>query len=207
MKFILKKIFSLIKSAINSLLLLNSKKTEDFLVEEYIVRKNDSFWKIAKKFSIRQSDIAEMNNVSLSKTLHPGDKLLIPTQGYNEYLKSQLESTKKIYYTVKRGDTLGEIAQKFRTSIKKIKAWNGIRRDSDVIRIGKILIVHIPSSQNVDSKLNDSKNYKVIYVVKSGDTLSGIGLRYNVSVKKLKRWNNLNGSMLSIGQKLIIYTK
>ena len=37
--------------------------------------------------------------------------------------------TKQIYYTVRYGDTLSEIAMVYRTSVKKIKKWNGLRTD------------------------------------------------------------------------------
>src|SRR5699024_11927980 len=45
------------------------------------------------------------------------------------------------------------------------------------------------------------------YTVKSGDTLSGIASRYNVSVSNLKKWNNLNSHMIYVGQKLSVKGK
>lgn len=47
----------------------------------------------------------------------------------------------------------------------------------------------------------------VIYRVKKGDTLSGIAVRYGVTVSKLKTWNHLNSTKLSIGQRLTIYPR
>ena len=47
----------------------------------------------------------------------------------------------------------------------------------------------------------------VVYRVKKGDTLSGIAVRYGVTVSKLKTWNHLNSTKLSIGQRLTIYPK
>ncbi len=43
------------------------------------------------------------------------------------------------------------------------------------------------------------------YKVKSGDTLGGIAARYRVTVSQLKRWNNIKGTMIRIGQRLKIY--
>ena len=48
---------------------------------------------------------------------------------------------RKIYYTVKKGDTLSEIAEDHRTSVKKIKQWNGLR--NNIIVIGKKLIIWV----------------------------------------------------------------
>lgn len=45
------------------------------------------------------------------------------------------------------------------------------------------------------------------YFVKSGDYLGKIAEKYGVGVSQLKDWNNLRGNNLSIGQKLIIYSK
>ena len=45
----------------------------------------------------------------------------------------------------------------------------------------------------------------VIYRVKSGDVLGGIASNYGVSVKQLKEWNGLKGTMIRVGQKLKIH--
>jgi LysM repeat protein len=47
---------------------------------------------------------------------------------------------KKVYYTVKKGDTLSEIAVKYKTSVSKIKKWNGLRNNT--IYPGKKLVIH-----------------------------------------------------------------
>jgi len=45
---------------------------------------------------------------------------------------------------------------------------------------------------------------RIVYKVKSGDTLGGIAHRYHTTVTNLKRWNNLKSDRLKIGQKLYI---
>ena len=48
-------------------------------------------------------------------------------------------------------------------------------------------------------------NY-IVYTVASGDVLSGIALRFGVTVAQIQQWNNIkNPDILSIGQKLTIY--
>lgn len=46
---------------------------------------------------------------------------------------------------------------------------------------------------------------RIVYKVKSGDYLGKIAIRHNVSVAKIKKWNNLKSDNISIGQKLVIY--
>ena len=48
-------------------------------------------------------------------------------------------------------------------------------------------------------------NY-IVYTVASGDVLSGIALRFGVTVAQIQQWNNIkNPNVISIGQKLTIY--
>ena len=188
--------------------LLKEQKTEDFLVVEHIVKKGDNLSRIAFKYNIKIQDITSMNNISQKKYLQPGQVLQIPTQGYDEYMQSILSSnkTKKIFYTVKSGDTLSEIAIRFRTSVKKIKTWNGIR--NDMIYVGKKLTIHVPLNYKENKNKNTkSSSRKIIYTVKRGDSLSRISYKYGASIKNIKKWNDIQGSNIRIGDKLIIYTK
>ena len=187
--------------------LLKKQDVKDLLVIEYTVKRGDNLSKIASRYKVKIRDITSMNNISTKKYLQPGQKLQIPTQGYDEYMQSILTSdkTKKIFYTVESGDTLSEIAIKYRTSVKKIKAWNGMR--TDVIYAGKKLTIHISSSDHVPVKQNQYTERKIVYKVKKGDSLSRISKKYRVPIYKIKKWNNLDTNIIRINQKLMIYTK
>lgn len=59
--------------------------------------------------------------------------------------------------------------------------------------------------ENGLSTVRDTKQYEVFtHEVKKGDTLYGISKRYDISVEELRRLNNLNGNIISIGQILNI---
>ena len=46
----------------------------------------------------------------------------------------------------------------------------------------------------------------MVYTVASGDVLSGIAIRFGVTVAQIQSWNNIkNPNVISIGQKLTIY--
>ena len=116
------------------------EKVEEIVFIEHKVKRGESLWLIARKYGIRVKDIVSINKLGNAKYIRPGQRLQIPTDGYSQYRKnSMVNSSKstKIYYTVKRGDTLSEIAMKYRTSIRKIKKWNGLR--SNRIYIGQKL--------------------------------------------------------------------
>ena len=93
------------------------------------VKEGESLWIIARKYNARISDIVSINKLSDKSYIRPKQILKIPTKAYEEYRKSTQSRSKKIYYTVKRGDSLSEIAEKYRTSVKNIKKWNGLRND------------------------------------------------------------------------------
>ena len=89
-------------------------------------------WLIARKYDVRIKDIVAINKLSMKKYIKPGQILQIPAEGYDLYRKLALKKSagsKQIYHTVRAGDTLSEIAMSYRTSVGKIKKWNGLRSD------------------------------------------------------------------------------
>jgi membrane-bound lytic murein transglycosylase D len=116
------------------------EKVEEIVFIDHKVKRGESLWLISRKYGVRIKDIVAINKLGNAKYIRPGQRLQIPTEGYAEYRKtSMVNSSKstKLYHTVKRGDTLSEIAMKYRTSIRKVKKWNGLR--SNRIYIGQKL--------------------------------------------------------------------
>ena len=100
-------------------------------------------------------------------------------------------------YTVAKGDTLSQIATRYRTTYQKIAKYNKIE-NPDLIYIGQKIV--IPPSNTVVSQ--------VVYTVKEGDTLSSIAEKYNLNWKKLYEKNKdvigENPDLIFAGQKLVI---
>ena len=132
-----------------------------------------------------------------------------------EIPKAQRISFKK--YTIKRGDSLIRIANKFGTTVQLLKDNNDIRNNS--IREGKSLLIpvaskardkyHKSSQQRLMAKQNAKrKGQKVTYKVKSGDSIWDISRKYKVGMRSLAKWNNMAPTdPLKIGQKLVIWSK
>ena len=187
--------------------LLNEETTRSLLIVEHTVKRGENLSLISKRYKVKIQDITSMNRISAKKYLQPGQKLQIPTQGYDEYVKSLINTsnTTKIYHTVRTGDTLSEIASKYRTSIKKIKKWNGIRENDNVIYVGKKLIIFI--SANEYEKINTNVKKTINYKVRYGDSLSKISYKFGVRITDIRKWNNLNSDLIKVGQDLVIKTK
>ncbi|MCY3789226.1 MAG: LysM peptidoglycan-binding domain-containing protein, partial [Gemmatimonadetes bacterium] len=102
------------------------------------------------------------------------------------------ERRSPVVHVVKRGDTLSEIAARYRVSQGQIKRWNKLR--SSRIYAGQSLRVGLPVR---------SGDW---YRVRRGDTLSKIARQFAVPVYKLKALNRLNGNVIHVGQKLRLQT-
>lgn len=109
-------------------------------------------------------------------------------------------NTTSIKYTVKTGDCLSIIAVKYGTTVSNLKSWNNLT--SDIIYVGQSLIVKKGTTSGNSS--NNNNNGTIQHVVKSGDSLWGISMKYNVSISNIKSWNNLTSDIIYINQKLII---
>jgi len=110
-----------------------------------------------------------------------------------ELFLSGTSSTEGVY-VVKSGDTLSAIALKFGVTVADLMAWNSIT-DANKIQVGQVLIVKKPAGTT-----------QITYTVISGDTLSGIALKYDVTVAQLMSWNSITDpNKIFVGQKLTIY--
>lgn len=99
------------------------------------------------------------------------------------------------YHIVKKGDSLWNIAKQYGTSISILKSLNNLI--SNNLSVGQI--IKLPTNNQVNSKPNTTT-----YIVKAGDSLYQIAIKYNTTVDAIKSANNLNNNNLSIGQKLTI---
>ena len=151
----------------------------------YIVKKGDSLYNIANKYNTTVSELKSLNNLT-SNTLNIGQVLKIPTT------KEEIPSIDTITYTVKSGDSLYSIANKYNTTVNDLKSLNNLT--SNTLSIGQVL--KIPS----DSEETDYITYQVV----SGDSLYSIAKKYSITVNTIKDINNLSSNLLNIGQTLKI---
>tara|TARA_Y100000389_G_scaffold24882_1_gene21605 strand:- start:3336 stop:5093 length:1758 start_codon:yes stop_codon:yes gene_type:complete len=164
---------------------------------EHRVRKGENFISIASKYRVSVADLQTINNISNINKLSIGQRLKIPVKGgvYSNY-------PEKIIYKVKSGDTLGHIAEKYNTRAAEIRKWNNMGNSSNIYPKQKLSLF-------VNSKPDKDTPTKNVYIVKSGDTLSGIASKYKVDIAKVREWNNMrkNSSRIYPGQKLTLFVK
>ena len=157
------------------------KEPENQPVDTYKVMAGDTLYSISKKLDTSVSELKKINNLS-NNSLSVGQILKIPTKFV------QVGDTE--LYQVKAGDTLYSIANKYNISVNELKTINNLVNDN--LSIGQLL--NVPSGLSLVNS----------YIVEKGDTLYSVAKKFDISVNKLKEYNNLSSNLLNIGQKLLI---
>lgn len=153
--------------------------------DSYIVKSGDTLWSIARNNGLTVDELKRINNLS-NNALSIGQALkLKPTNNIGTET-----------YTVKSGDTLYGIANRYGLSVSELKSMNDLSTNN--LSIGQVLKV----KKNTSS--NNNEDNATYYIVKSGDNLYKIANMFDTDVSELKRLNNLTSNLLSIGQKLIV---
>ncbi len=103
------------------------------------------------------------------------------------------------YHKVKSGETLGTIAERYRTTVSTVQRMNGLR--STRIYVGQRLKVKKSAATTNTTPTNTTSTK--YYSVRKGDTFGKIAQRHNKTITQLKRLNpRVNIDRLSIGQKI-----
>ena len=110
------------------------------------------------------------------------------------------EPIRKIYrvHVVRSGENLSLIGKKYGVSYKVIKDFNKLRTNR--LRIKQKLI--IPIAKNRKQQNFRSRHY---YMVKRGDTLKSIARAHKISIKNIRAQNNIQGSLIRVGERLKLY--
>ncbi|MCZ6804059.1 MAG: LysM peptidoglycan-binding domain-containing protein [Proteobacteria bacterium] len=149
-------------------------------------------------------------------------RLLIPVDQAEDFKQklSVLPASERITWkkhVIRKGESLGIIANRYLTSIAALKAMNQLR--GNTIRAGHTLLIPTAKKSikfyalSADARkfkglktTGDGKRY--IYTVKRGDNLWDIGRYYGISVNQLTRWNGISRkSLLKPRQKLTVWVK
>jgi len=218
----------------------------------YTVRRRESLSMIARRFGISSAVLAEANHL-VKKRVSTGQSLIIPVVPSNEMIAANLgtedppqkatrrgrsaankaavpSGKSKFSYKIRKGDSLGKIADWFDVRISDLRRWNEIPYGSS-IRAGDVLTIWESGDQTSkysainnwteadhEKALNakeDSEDVKSVaagqpssywtkYRVKRGDSLGKIAHRFSVGIEDIRKWNGLNSNVVEKGQELEI---
>lgn len=148
--------------------------------QTYTVVPGDTLYAIAARYRTTVAELAARNGILNPNLIYPGQVLAVPAA-------SEPVST----YTVRPGDTLSSIAGRFNTSVGELASINNIS-NPNLIYPGQVL------------RLTDRAE-NTFYRVLSGDTLSGIALRFDTTVSAIAAQNHIsNPNLIYTGEILSI---
>jgi membrane-bound lytic murein transglycosylase D len=174
---------------------------------------------IAREVGVNVTILKELNP-ELRYALVPDDpyKIRIPKEKAGLFM-ARANTIKSTYrpppvvtsHRVRKNETLGTIARRYKTSVKAIMAANNIR-NKHFIKAGKALKIPVSTAHTFSSKKRNKTRqttraavpYK--YRVKRGDNLWTIAERYGTTVKRIIAVNKLRNTTLTVGQTLVINT-
>jgi len=203
----------------NTRQILKKMISEKVSYELYVVDNGDTLSGIASSKNSSVEKIMKFNNMSSAK-IKPGQDLKIPR---NKVMKADTqnqsavdsanneEEVSRIYYTVRKGDTLSVIAARRNLPVEEILNANNL--NSDFIKAGQELVLPIIDSKvskedskrvNKNTQNQSSTTKKIVHKIQRGDALSSIARMYGTDVDTIRRANNLSGNRIFAGDELII---
>jgi len=107
------------------------------------------------------------------------------------------------YHTIKRGETLADIADMAGVEVQDLKAWNNLHTNRAVVGKRLRLSENTGNDESATEKKVAAKKY-VTYKVRKGDTLSTVADKFEASMDEIKEMNGLKKSKLQPGMTLRI---
>ncbi len=201
--------------------------------QTHTVRRGETLASIAVRYGSTPQELAAANNIRNVHRISVGMHLEVPAQvgtsGAHLAAARPPETSaalrRSTHHTVRRGDTLSGIARSFGVSLRNLMNWNSLDQDS-ILRPGMRLAVKPPAATDalrhpqlpapvpVAGLINipgggeappDQAGEKITYVVRRGDNLFRLAMKFRTTVEHLMSWNELPDESIKIGQRLVIY--
>jgi membrane-bound lytic murein transglycosylase D len=111
---------------------------------EHSVRQGESFWSISRRYGVSVRELAAWNAMAPGDTLSVGQQLVIWTTGTTPTAgpAGNTTTTRKLHYTVRHGDSLYVIANRFRVTVSDLLRWNSIDKNN-ILRPGQKLTMYV----------------------------------------------------------------
>ena len=149
------------------------------LAGEVVVKRGETLSEIADRYGTTVNRLMEMNGLRNANDLWAGSRIKVPGNVYSGGGSGN--------YTVKAGETLSEIADRYGTSVNRLVQLNGLRDANDLWAGSRI---QVPGA-SARPQVAVNKNAKT-HQVQPGESLSSIADRYGVSMQRLIAINGIS---------------
>ena len=113
---------------------------------DHVVANGESFWTISQRYGVTTRQLSAWNGMAPRDTLPVGRKLVVWTDAQvaprTSPMSAHGNTTRKLNYTVRSGDSLYLIANKFRVTIAQLARWNKIDKNK-ILRPGQRLTMYV----------------------------------------------------------------
>jgi len=195
---------------------------------KYTVQSGDSVWNISNDHGITMAQLIEWNNIK-NNFVYPGQQLIVSnggssntgantgnTSGSNSSNSSSSNTASGTKYTVKAGDSVWSVSNKYGITMAQLIQWNNIQ--NNFIYPGQQLTVSNSgstnsASSNTGSSANTnnsssantgSSSSQGTYTVKAGESVWSVANKNGITMNQLIEWNNIKNNFIYPGQQLIV---
>ncbi len=169
----------------------------------YTVRGGDTPCEVAERFSVSCDAMLAMNGMNRSSVLRVGQVLRFPGGSGAPAEEGGADTPTPSRYTVQRGDTACEVAERYSVSCDDMLALNHLGRGS-VLSIGQVLSMPGGSRDaDLGEVVGAATLRDVAYTVQPGDTPCQVAERFDMNCDGFLRLNNLKRhGVIYVGQTL-----
>lgn len=161
----------------------------------YTVRSGDTLSEIADRYGTTTGVLQRLNGLS-NTLIRQGQRLVVPVHEYDSALTAQAENNQPMRVQYGTSTPIRPLEPiDTRTNTKTSDSRSEPASSSKTIAT---------TSGSSSSASNPGDEVSSTYQVQRGDTLRGIAQRFDVSLRDLRGWNDLNGSRIYPGQQLQI---
>lgn len=188
--------------------------------QTYHAKRGERMDSIARKFGIGLTQLRDVNDLPSRNKMAMSRQILVPNAKSSadndaglilvadtgdtqaESSASRHAETAPVRHQVKKGETLQLIAKRYGTNTRQLMQLNRLK--SSKLKAGMQLTVRPAGKATVKAQVSEPAETVDRYVVQKGDTLSGIARRFDIGLQDLLRWNKIDGSQISPGNRLYV---
>ena len=152
--------------------------------DRYKIRRGDNLYKIASRYKIEVAVLMEINGLA-SDLIIAGKEIMVPRGS----AWAGKQNPREQVYIVVGGDSLWNISKKFKVSIEDVILWNDL--DIEVpLQINQEIKI-FSRYERIRQELPSRDLRTMLYPVKSGDTISRIASKFEITAKDIQEWNEI----------------